>query len=136
MRYSVVAPVLALSLLLAACGGSSSGSSSSAGSGSVSTAERKAGFAAPGLVMVRDASNADAASCQLGKQLAGGRHYRVQLTSASNETISFEVIEPKVINCKSGNPLVEALALSYGGSTWMGSFVNLVGLAGLIARGL
>ena len=34
---------------------------------------------------------------------------------------------------KSGNPLVEALALSYGGSTWMGSFVNLVGLAGLIA---
>lgn len=34
---------------------------------------------------------------------------------------------------KSGNPLVEALALSYGGSTWMGSFVNLIGLAGLIA---
>ncbi|MCZ2996144.1 ethanolamine permease, partial [Acinetobacter baumannii] len=34
---------------------------------------------------------------------------------------------------KSGNPLVEALALSYGGSTWMGGFVNLVGLAGLIA---
>src|SRR3989344_3613608 len=34
---------------------------------------------------------------------------------------------------KAGNPLVEALALSYGGSTWMGSFVNLVGLAGLIA---
>ncbi|KAF1026077.1 MAG: putative amino acid permease YhdG [Pseudomonas sp.] len=34
---------------------------------------------------------------------------------------------------KSGNPLVESLALAYGGSTWMGSFVNLVGLAGLIA---
>jgi ethanolamine permease len=33
----------------------------------------------------------------------------------------------------SGNPLVEALAKAYGGSTWMGSFVNLVGLAGLIA---
>ncbi len=33
----------------------------------------------------------------------------------------------------SGNPLVEALTKAYGGSTWMGSFVNLVGLAGLIA---
>ncbi|WP_176517347.1 ethanolamine permease [Pseudomonas faucium] len=33
----------------------------------------------------------------------------------------------------SGNPLVEALAKAYGGSTWMGGFVNLVGLAGLIA---
>jgi ethanolamine permease len=33
----------------------------------------------------------------------------------------------------SGNPLVEALSKAYGGSTWMGSFVNLVGLAGLIA---
>ncbi len=33
----------------------------------------------------------------------------------------------------SGNPLVEALSKAYGGSTWMGHFVNLVGLAGLIA---
>ncbi|AIZ34339.1 ethanolamine permease [Pseudomonas sp. K1(2024)] len=33
----------------------------------------------------------------------------------------------------SGNPLVEALAKAYGGSTWMSGFVNLVGLAGLIA---
>ena len=33
----------------------------------------------------------------------------------------------------SGNPLVEALSKAYGGSTWMGGFVNLVGLAGLIA---
>ena len=33
----------------------------------------------------------------------------------------------------SGNPLVEALDKVYGGSTWMSQFVNLVGLAGLIA---
>jgi ethanolamine permease len=33
----------------------------------------------------------------------------------------------------SGNPLVAALEAVYGGSTWMSQFVNLVGLAGLIA---
>jgi ethanolamine permease len=33
----------------------------------------------------------------------------------------------------SGNPLVASLDKAYGQSTWMGSFVNLVGLAGLIA---
>jgi len=33
----------------------------------------------------------------------------------------------------SGNPLVEALTIAYGESTWMSSFVNLIGLAGLIA---
>jgi ethanolamine permease len=33
----------------------------------------------------------------------------------------------------SGNPLVEALTIAYGQSTWMSSFVNLIGLAGLIA---
>jgi len=32
-----------------------------------------------------------------------------------------------------GNPLVEALESVYGGSTWMSKFVNLIGLAGLIA---
>src|SRR5690606_40388853 len=33
----------------------------------------------------------------------------------------------------SGIPLVEALTSAYGSSTWMSGFVNLVGLAGLIA---
>ncbi|GGJ98650.1 ethanolamine permease [Pseudomonas matsuisoli] len=33
----------------------------------------------------------------------------------------------------SGNPLVEALESAYQGATWMSQFVNLVGLAGLIA---
>ncbi|WXL26626.1 ethanolamine permease [Ectopseudomonas mendocina] len=33
----------------------------------------------------------------------------------------------------SGNPLVEALTIAYGESTWMSGFVNLIGLAGLIA---
>ncbi|ARS47951.1 ethanolamine transporter [Ectopseudomonas mendocina] len=34
---------------------------------------------------------------------------------------------------ESGNPLVAALEVVHGGSTWMSQFVNLVGLAGLIA---
>jgi ethanolamine permease len=33
----------------------------------------------------------------------------------------------------SGNPLVEALEVAYGGPTWMSRFVNFVGLAGLVA---
>lgn len=33
----------------------------------------------------------------------------------------------------SGDPLVQALKRAYGESTWMASFVNMVGLAGLIA---
>lgn len=33
----------------------------------------------------------------------------------------------------SGDPLVQALKRAYGESTWMASFVNIVGLAGLIA---
>ncbi len=116
MRNSIAAPMLALSLLLSACGGSGSGADNSTstpqpspGAPSVDTgspAERKAAYATPGLVITRDASNADDASCQLKKNLTGGRHHAVQLTSASNETITFEVIEPKVINCEVGNPLV------------------------------
>ncbi|MBL8918270.1 MAG: ethanolamine permease [Myxococcaceae bacterium] len=33
----------------------------------------------------------------------------------------------------SGNPLVDALITAYGGPTWMSRFVNVVGLAGLVA---
>lgn len=47
-----------------------------------------------------------AASCARNEALEGGRNYRVQLTSASGEAIVFQVIEPKVINCTTGNPLV------------------------------
>lgn len=107
MRYSQLAPALALSLLLAACGGGSGSDGAGPGSPAPSTdAGRKAAHAASGVSLVRDASNADAASCALKKNLAGGRHYTVQLPSASGETITFEVIEPKVINCGQGNPLV------------------------------
>jgi ethanolamine permease len=34
---------------------------------------------------------------------------------------------------ESGNPLVESLTIAYGKSTWMSGFVNVVGLAGLVA---
>lgn len=104
MRYFPIAPALVCSLFLTACGGGSGDGSS--GSPDTGGAARKAAFAAPGITQVRDDSNADAASCALKKNLTGGRHYTVQLTSASNETITFEVIEPKVINCSQGNPLV------------------------------
>lgn len=47
-----------------------------------------------------------AASCARSQALEGGRNYRVELTSVSGEPIVFQVIEPKVINCTAGNPLV------------------------------
>lgn len=109
MRQWLVASSLTLSLLLAACGGDDQADTplSADPSGRVTPdASRQAAFALPASPIVRDDSNADAASCAQRRNLSGGRHYPVQLTSASGETISFEVIEPRVINCRSGNPLV------------------------------
>lgn len=66
---------------------------------------RIASFRVPGRT-VQTAENSNEASCARKANLGGGRHHQVTLTSASGETISFEVIEPKVINCTAGNPLV------------------------------
>lgn len=55
---------------------------------------------------VQDAENTNEASCARKANLAGGRHHQVTLTSASGKVISFEVMEPKVINCTVGNPLM------------------------------
>lgn len=96
--------VSALAALLAACGG---GGKQGGDSGSPSeTAARLPGFEAPGVGIVRDDSNANAASCKTGQNLEGGRHYPVTLTSASGKSIVFEVIEPKRFDCTRGNPLV------------------------------
>ncbi|MES2908941.1 MAG: alpha/beta fold hydrolase [Pseudomonadota bacterium] len=55
---------------------------------------------------VQNAENTNEASCARKANLSGGRHHQVTLTSASGKIISFEVIEPKVINCTVGNPLM------------------------------
>ncbi|MES3039687.1 MAG: CocE/NonD family hydrolase [Pseudomonadota bacterium] len=55
---------------------------------------------------VQTAENSEEASCARKANLTGGRHHQVTLTSASGKVISFEVIEPKVINCTVGNPLM------------------------------
>ncbi len=66
---------------------------------------RVASFRVPGRT-VQDAENTGEASCARKANLNGGRHHQVILTSASGKDISFEVIEPKVINCTVGNPLM------------------------------
>ena len=69
------------------------------------TAERIPSFKVAGRT-VQDAENTNEASCARTANLGGGRHHQVKLTSASGKVISFEVIEPKVINCTVGNPLM------------------------------
>jgi len=66
---------------------------------------RVASFRVPGRT-VQDAENTNEASCARKANLAGGRHHQVTLNSASGKVISFEVIEPKIINCTAGNPLM------------------------------
>lgn len=121
-RLLLRAAMLTSVLAMTACGSGSSSTSTATVPGSpdtnpgggnptnpgggASTAIRLAGFQAPGISTVQDASNTTAASCQRKANLGGGRHYAVSLTSASNQTIVFEVIEPKVINCLVGNPIV------------------------------
>ena len=67
--------------------------------------ERVASFKVPNRTQ-QTPENANEASCARKANLTGGRHHQVKLTSASGKVISFEVIEPKVINCTEGNPLV------------------------------
>ncbi|MGH8491541.1 MAG: CocE/NonD family hydrolase [Moraxellaceae bacterium] len=89
---------------LAACGESSN--STNNGNSAPATTASVAAYQAPGVEMSPEISSRSDASCKNKQNLAGGRHYQVTLTSASNKTISFEVMEPKVINCEKGNPLV------------------------------
>lgn len=67
--------------------------------------ERVPGFKVAGRT-VQTADNSGEASCARTANLTGGRHHQVKLTSASGKVISFEVMEPKVINCTVGNPLM------------------------------
>lgn len=67
--------------------------------------ERVASFKVPNRTQ-QTPENANEASCARKANLSGGRHHQVKLTSASGKVISFEVIEPKVINCTVGNPLI------------------------------
>ena len=67
--------------------------------------ERVPGFKVAGRT-VQDAENTGEASCARKANLGGGRHHQVKLTSASGKVISFEVMEPKTINCTVGNPLM------------------------------
>lgn len=95
---------------LQGCGGSSdsSGVGNSPGGGApVAVAPVSvAAYQAPGITIAPDTSSRSDASCKLQRNLTGGRHYQVVLTSASGKPISFEVMEPKTINCEKGNPLV------------------------------
>lgn len=87
-------------------GGSNGGGSSGGGTGGDPTdaKARVANLARPGFMPAMLEPNT--ASCGSNVRLEGGRHYQVTLPSDSGQTISFEVIEPKTINCTVGNPLV------------------------------
>ena len=131
MRIAHTLSLLALAVSLAACGGSSgSGSFSSNGDGDPQgdntggegdntgggddtgggdggtppTANRIVNFERPGATF--DTLEANTASCATKVRLDGGRSYQITLPSASGETISFQIIEPKKIDCVKGNPLV------------------------------
>lgn len=129
MHISKTLPLMTLTLVLAACGGSSSsgsffaddpadppagdmsgdnggGNGSGDGDGGPSTDAnaRQVNFMRPGVTLAMLEPNT--ASCASTTRLDGGRNYQVTLPSASGETISFQVIEPTTINCVKGNPLV------------------------------
>lgn len=108
MKHPSRWPMLLAALVIAACGGSGSGSFES-GMPRVNNPDASSRISADQIAgkTVQDASNAGEASCAARRNLTGGRHHPVQLTSAvDGETITFEVIEPMVINCGQGNPLV------------------------------
>lgn len=100
--HTITVALLALSLY--GCGsGSESKRSPQGETGAVSA--RVASFKVPNRTQ-QTPENANEASCARKANLTGGRHHQVKLTSASGKVISFEVIEPKVINCTVGNPLI------------------------------
>lgn len=102
LRFTISALVIALSL--AACGTDTVQTPGSRQDPN-DQGERVPGFKVAGRT-VQTADNSGEASCARKANLTGGRHHQVKLTSASGKVISFEVMEPKVINCTVGNPLM------------------------------
>ncbi|MEO6698128.1 MAG: CocE/NonD family hydrolase [Paraperlucidibaca sp.] len=72
--------------------------------GTADTAPRIVNFKRAGVTL--DTLEPNTASCATNVRLDGGRSYQVTLPSSSGKVISFQVIEPKAINCMKGNPLV------------------------------
>lgn len=123
MRIAHTLSLLALAVSLAACGGSSESGSffpndngdsqGEVDGGDENTGGETGGDAKPNRIIsferpgaTFDTLDANTASCVTKVRLDGGRNYHVTLPSASGETISFQVIEPKKIDCVKGNPLV------------------------------
>jgi len=113
-RAGRLTAVLLAGAALVACGESSSDSSSQAPAVAGDTAnrdtaescDRQAG-ATPGAECVADTLPQPQASCRADQALDGGRNYPVYLSSASAETIAFQVFEPSGgIDCSRGHPLV------------------------------
>ena len=67
------------------------------------------------------------ASCTLQQNLAGNRSYQVTLRSASGETVSFQVLEPKTIDCATRASGAHPLILhghGFGGARNTSGFAN------------
>ena len=110
------------SALLAACGGNDSANrATTPDSAAISStsqaapvgepavpvvARRLPAYQVPGLALAAVDQDANTASCRAERALAGGGNYQVLLTSASGETISFQVMEPASVDCVTGHPLV------------------------------
>ncbi|MDC0664146.1 alpha/beta hydrolase [Marinobacter sp. SS21] len=76
----------------------------------------------PGADCVADTLPQPQASCRADQALDGGRNYPVYLTSASAETIAFQVFEPTGgIDCRRGHPLV-LHGHGFGGSRSLSGF--------------
>jgi len=105
MQKWLALPILSLVVVMAGCGNNEdrrSDNTPGTPPGTNQPAQRISAFQLPAPVVSADGS----ASCARNEALEGGRNYRVELTSASGEPIVFQVIEPKNINCTTGNPLM------------------------------
>ena len=105
MRLGSFSAAVVVALSLYGCGSDQSGKPAPSGDSGSNNAERVAAFKVPNLTQ-QTPENSQEASCARKANLAGGRHHQITLPSASGKVISFEVIEPKVINCSVGNPLM------------------------------
>ncbi len=102
MQNWFVLPVLSLAIALVGCKNNEDDVRSGNPDVDNPVVQRVSGANLPSPII----SAEGAASCARNQSLEGGRNYRVELTSASGEPIVFQVIEPKVINCSKGNPLM------------------------------